>query len=37
VVDYLFRCATCGTPFELWAEIHHGPGGSWRCRDTDAV
>jgi hypothetical protein len=34
VVAYVFRCATCGTEFELSAETYHGSGGSWRRRDS---
>ena len=30
VIAYLFRCATCGTQFELSAETYHGSGGAWR-------
>ena len=34
VIAYLFRCASCGTQFELSAETYHGSGGFWRRTDS---
>jgi hypothetical protein len=36
-VAYHFRCATCGTQFELSAETYHGNGGAWRRRDSTSA
>ena len=30
IVDYGFRCTSCGQLFYLSAETYHGSGGEWR-------
>jgi hypothetical protein len=30
LVNYRFRCTSCGEAFALVAETYHGSGGSWR-------